>query len=565
MAVLRLLAVALAVAATGALAVPLAFPSLVLQIDLPEVEGAASHAGHSQGATAPAGAPGAHAHAKAGAASSPQGTGQGAEHAGHGEADPAEPVDDEAAHAGHSATGAGDPGADQVGMQRPRFPAAVGKVPTSPDGMPEEGFLQLTGDRAIAELDVPGSGTLEDPYVFRGIHFTSVLEFDDTDACIEVAESWFSAQLALNWNGQCMWVHHNYITDLRVNENIPRTGYATGGLIEANEIGIVGQLRHFDGEFRNNVVGPIAPDMLFDPVAETVPYLFVKDTRAANVDGFNQGLIHHNTFYGSVDLDLHGHHHGTGFFAPHSHYHGDSKTRAAEHMHDHSDRWTSVAFTDNLIVDPEGYGLRYEDQNHAGDDRTASSESTKELRDPHVHHTDIVLARNTIEGGHLWVDVFNADDTNHKARNPGTLTIEGNTITTREPAPKDAPCYDAFGPRFDGRSTMDIQTIKEVETIVRDNVLTYIAQPRQTDLVGLVKETVRDCVLWSSEEVPAAIRLTGVRDADLLIEGNVARGTAVGIDARDMDGKTHWRVVDNDFPGQAIQRDESVANEPQTR
>jgi hypothetical protein len=562
MSVLRVLAVVASVAAASAVAVPFAMPSLLFRIDVSGLgmaspAGHAGHAGHGDhaGHAGPAAAAHGHEEGEAGAA------GHGSAQA-HGD----DTHDGEAeVHSGHAPTEAGDHAHDaQPGMQRPRFPPAVGRVPESPAGLRSIGTLRITGDSGFTADGSPfrGSGTLEDPYVLRGV-YARTLSFLNTDACFEIAESWIDVQLVLDWNGQCVWAHHNHIWDLRVNQNNARTGYATGGLIEDNEITFVGQLRHFDGEFRDNVVGPVPEDAVFGPVFETVPYSFLKDTRVANVDGFNQGLIHHNRFFGSVDLDLHGHHHGTGFFAPHSHYHGDSSARMAEHVHDHTDRWTSVAFTDNTIVDAEGYGLRYEDQSHAGDDRTARSESTKELNEMHVHHTDIVLSRNTIEGGQLWVDVFNADDRNHKGRNPGTLTIEGNTIKTRELDPRDEPCVRAFGGLHDTRTTLHINTAKEVDLAVRGNVLTYVPLARGSGALDLAEEAVETCLLWRHQEPTAAIRVEGVRDSSLLFEGNVARGVQVGIHARELDSRTAWRVVGNDFTGEPILR-ESVANDPET-
>jgi hypothetical protein len=559
MPVLRALAIAFALGAAGALAVPLAVPSLLVQLDLPGmVAGPADpsmHAGHAGHAAAPTAKAAAHGHAAK--------AGPGEDAAVHSGPHPPSSGAADAPHADHTATVAGDHHDAQVGMQRPRFPAATGTIPSSPEGLRELSRLTIDGDGGFDEADgaFRGSGTLSDPYVLRGVYIPT-LTFLDTDACFEVAESWIDLQLTLDWNGQCVWIHHNHIRDLRVNQNNARTGYATGGLIESNEITIIGQLRHFDGEFRNNVVGPATQDDLFDEVLETVPYLFVTNTLLANIDGFNQGLIHHNEFYGSVDLDFHGHHHGTGFFAPHSHYHGDHDARMAKHVHDHTDRWTSVAFTDNLIVDPEGYGLRYEDRNHAGDDRVARSESTKQLDDPHVHHTDILLARNTIDGGQLWVDVFNADDKKHPSRNPGTLTIAGNKVTTREPAPEDWPCSSAFGDQYDLRTTMHVHTVKEATTVIRDNVLTYVPHKAETDLLGVAKKAVRDCALWGYEVDSAAIRLQGFRDATILVQGNTATGAKIGVDAAEFDEDTTWRVVDNRFSGYAVHTADSVANEP---
>src|SRR5688572_23803615 len=323
----------------------------------------------------------------------------------------------------------------QTGMARPTFPAAEGKVPSAEDAksldevpslrvLEDKGFNPKNGVRS-------GEGTLADPYVISGYYVTGDLYLGDTDACFEVVGNYIGGQLTLNWNGQCVWVHHNFIRDLRVNENIERTGYATGGLIEANQIEFIGQLRHYDGEVRDNVVGPRTAQSAFDTVLEETP-LIAADLLLANVDGFNQGYIHHNTFYGPVDLDLHGHHHGTGFFAPHSHYHADDAEHMPSHEEDHTERWTSVVFSDNRIVDELAYGLRYEDENHAGDDRTATSEDNDMLEGDHFHRTDVEIARNVIEGAQIWVDVFNADDEYHNERNDGSLRLLANEVILKE-------------------------------------------------------------------------------------------------------------------------------------
>ncbi len=214
------------------------------------------------------------------------------------------------------------------------------------------------------------------------------------------------AQLVLDWNGPCVHAYHNVVDDLRVNQNNARLGFATGGVIEDNRIFDVGQLRHYDGIFRDNEIGDLAHWQGF--LDGNSP----ASSRAANVDGFNQGQLLNNVFYGSVDLDFHGHHHGTGFFSPHSHYHGNDLTRLHDDegmlMHDHRFRWTSVMFADNIVIDPAGQGLRYEDQNHAGDDRQANSENVEQLNEAHMHRSLIELQQNTIVGS-LQVDVFNAD------------------------------------------------------------------------------------------------------------------------------------------------------------
>lgn len=452
---------------------------------------------------------------------------------------------------------------DQVGMKRPAFPPAKGKVPSAEDAkaleevpslrvLEDKGFNPKNGVRS-------GEGTLEDPYVISGYYVTGDLYLGDTDACFEIVGNYISGQLTLNWNGQCVWVHHNFIRDLRVNENVDRTGYATGGIIEANEIEFIGQLRHYDGELRDNVVGPRTANSAFDEVLEETP-LLRGDLLLANIDGFNQGSIHHNTFYGSVDLDLHGHHHGTGFFAPHSHYHADGEEKQPEHGEDHTDRWTSVAFTDNRIVDEVGYGLRYEDENHAGDDRTATSETNEMLEEKHTHRTDIDLSRNVIEGGQIRVDVFNADDENHKARNDGWLRILDNQVTVKER--KDE---SLFGLPLTGRAAWQVQegirivTAKEVETTIRGNVVLYVPLPagQQSGPAGLPQ-------LWQAELRPTGILFQGVRDSALRIEGNRISGFYHGIAAYEMDEDTEWAVIGNTIEGaqEDVYYDDSVANKP---
>ena len=484
-------------------------------------------------------------------------------------------------HSGHGAAGAdehklhggmaGDHPHDQVGMQRPTFPAAAGSVPTPSvaETLEEVSFLEVKGDKGFNPANGvrEGKGTLDDPYVISGYYVTGDLYLGDTDACFEVKENFIAGQLSLNWNGQCAWVHHNFIRDLRVNENIQRTGYATGGLIEANQIEFIGQLRHYDGELRDNVVGPRTDTSAFDDVLEETP-LLIPDLLLANIDGFNQGLIHHNTFYGPVDLDLHGHHHGTGFFAPHSHYHEDDLNHTPDHEEDHTDRWTSVAFTDNKIVDDVAYGLRYEDENHAGDDRTATSEDTEMLNEDHVHHTDVLIARNTIDGGQIWIDIFNADDQNHKARNPGWLSVVDNVVVLKERQDKGLLGLGVGVPfvtaqPYVAHAAILVQATKEFEATIAGNLLTFLPADDQPSKGPLADLGLPD-FMGPQQEEPAAIRIEGVSDANLTVADNQASGFYYGVQARDMDAKVAWSVLGNDF-GDAkhdVYYDDSVANKP---
>lgn len=453
----------------------------------------------------------------------------------------------------------------QTGMARPTFPPAEGRVPSASDAksLDEVSHLQVLEDKGFNPKNGvrSGEGTLEDPYVISDYYVTGDLYLGDTDACFEIVGNYIAGQLTLNWNGQCVWVHHNFIRDLRVNENIERLGYATGGLIEANQIEFIGQLRHYDGEVRDNVVGPRTSTSAFDEVLEETPLLRA-DLLLANIDGFNQGYIHHNTFYGPVDLDLHGHHHGTGFFAPHSHYHAMDEDRMPDHKEDHTDRWTSVAFTDNKIVDDFGYGLRYEDQNHAGDDRTANSEDNEDLDMDHTHRTMVDILRNTVEGGQIWVDVFNADDDNHHKRNDGWLNLIGNQVTVKERKDESILGLQFLStsawPVYEGIS---LYANKEVETVVSGNIVTYVPldQGQQSGPMGLPLS-----LPWSQDAIVTGIRLYDIRDADIRISDNTVSGFQHGIAAYQMDEDTEWSVVGNTIEGaqEDVYYDDSVANKP---
>jgi hypothetical protein len=268
-----------------------------------------------------------------------------------------------------------------------------------------------------------------------------------------------TGQLILDWNGQCVHAYNNVINDLRVNQNNDRTGYATGGILEDNRIYTIGQIRHYDGIFRENEVGNRAHlKSLLNP--SIVPA--VNSVRSVNNDGANQGWYVDNVFYGQIDLDFHGHHHSAGFFAPTSHYHGSldkvvrmydaagvaCTTRESqvdqskfngpekdypqddsievfgetvldrtadpdeclEHF-DHSKRWTSVLFSENTVIDPNGVGLRFEDRDHRADDEQANSENVRSLKRPHYHQKWVQLEDNTIVGK-IFVDVLNAAGTN---------------------------------------------------------------------------------------------------------------------------------------------------------
>ncbi|MEA3203908.1 MAG: hypothetical protein QOI63_1588 [Thermoplasmata archaeon] len=486
-------------------------------------------------------------------------------------------LEDVLGHHGHAPAGAdeaamhhgmaGDAHDAQLGMDRPRFAPAQGSTPTADDAkkLEQVSSLRVNGDHGFTpKAGVrSGSGTLADPYVISGYAVTGSLYLGDTDACVVITGNYVDGELALNWNGNCVHVHHNFIRDLRVNENVAREGDDTGGLIELNTINYVGQIRHYDGEFRNNVVGPRddakLPFGVFQDPENLLP--FAKDTRVLNIDGFNQGWFHHNTITGSVDLKLHGHHHSTGFLATHSHYHGDNATRLAMMQHDHTNRWESVRFEDNKVVDPAGYGVRYTDEAHAGDDRTAPSETTKSLGDDHQHHTKVTIARNTLVGAGLWVDVFNADDKLHTQRNPGWFWIVDNTIQLQQ-RHDGLLGTQMFGQRHDPNTGIRVDTAKEMQMDIRGNTLSWQATSSSDPTADLLGGLLR-----GGQPVPVGIALSGVRDGDVSIMDNRGTGFTQGVAGFNMDKLARWAVAGNDFPGAAhpVYYDESVANQPTTQ
>src|SRR5688500_2739919 len=147
-----------------------------------------------------------------------------------------------------------------------------------------------------------GSGTASDPFVISNWDVSEIY-IADTGKEFVIKNNTVDF-LTLNWNGNNVFVHNNDVGDLRVNENVRRTGGPTTGRIVNNTFDVVGQLRHFDGVFAHNTVGA-DPDMT-DPNNLEIP--FFGDNRAVNFDGFNGAHFYDNTIYGYVEVRLHGHH-----------------------------------------------------------------------------------------------------------------------------------------------------------------------------------------------------------------------------------------------------------------
>jgi len=430
-------------------------------------------------------------------------------------------------------------------------PALAGAIPSAQDSLKEVTRIVIRSDADFRQSDVAkfvsGSGTLADPYVFEGLKVLHNLYIQDTTVPIVVRNNYIAGRLSLNYNAADVHVHHNYIGDLRVNENIRRVQDQTGGVIEHNKIGAIGQIRHYNGEVRYNEIGPRPSHVARDYLGDT-GILFLKDKQVVNFDGWHNARMHHNVIDGYVELQLHGHSHGSCFECE-PHNHADAQKSA---MYDHTTRFHRFEFTDNEVKIDNGVAVRYTDVGHAGDDRTAASEDDETLRKPHVHFTQIVIARNTLVGGSLVVDVFNAKDKLHEMVNPGTLTIEDNVVRAIE---GERPVWWLWG--WGHRSAIEIHTSRDVDLRVAGNEAVFTAREKgpleQAPLVGR----------WFGGDDPAAIRLTGFANANLAILDNRGAADAYGIDARDFDERTTWHLSGNQFQApEPVHYDESVKNGP---
>jgi hypothetical protein len=332
--------------------------------------------------------------------------------------------------------------------------------------------------------------------------------------------------LTLNWIGHGVKVYDNNIGDLRVNENVPRTGEPTSGLLTRNQIGIVGQLRHYDGTFTKNVVDPGAS------MWEGLP--FFAQQLAVAFDGFNGAHFTDNAVYGAVRAQLHGHHHSSGF-DDHSHQH------VGHDDMDHTARWHQVYITDNIIYSDGEYALMYTDTAHSANDRTANSEENEELEKPHIHHTRVYLNGNKLVGSGLVVDVFNASDERHTGTALGHIEIRNNDITT--PAPKD---FDMFTFRYAG---IDVSQAKDVTVEIMGN-----------KIIGTVAEESMDPTKEFFQTSQPAINLSSVTLGKVFLIDNLVTNHDVGVQARNFKNVSWWLLgLETQNVGEPVSYDESVS------
>ena len=409
------------------------------------------------------------------------------------------------------------------------YVAVIAPAAAAEEELKDHGNITITSDEHFdaAHGVVSGSGTPRDPFVISGWRI-SRLNLADTSKAVLIQGNEITSQLVLNWNGPNVTVVDNKIGDLRVNQNVKRTGAATGGLIANNRFRIVGQLRHFDGIFEHNVVNP-GEDM-FDPIFGPI--------EAVQFDGFNGAIFRENTLYGPLDVKLHGHHHGSDYGdSSHHHSHGAHSTDMPET--DHSKRYHEVFVYDNTIHSTGPYALRYTDTNHAGDDRTAPSEQNEALNKPHRHWTRVHLTGNRLIGSGLYVDIFNADDRNHTGTERGFVHIGDNVITLEQP---DTDLLDA-------RYGIQVWDARDLELQITGN--------------KIVSE-IEDDVTTPSWQRTAGIYLQELDDSDVFVSDNDVSNTWFGVRATSFSESVEWWVtgLQTNNVEEAVYYDQSVSNKP---
>lgn len=380
-----------------------------------------------------------------------------------------------------------------------------------------------------------GEGTNASPYVISNWDVSNLV-IKDTSKYVVVKDNRVTNTLVLDWNGDRVGVHHNDIGDLRVNQNVKRTGEATDGHIHHNAFGVVGQLRHWDGVFERNTIG--SPSLL----SKRGSY------KAMQVDGFHGAKLRNNTIYGYVDVKLHGHHHGSGF-GKSSHYHGGDGAYDAghgEHKHsvDHSRRFHQISISNNKIFSDHTWALRYYDQAHTADDRTSPSETNKFLNCPHVHFTRVAIKNNKLNGGGLVVDVFNAFDENHWGTKRGSVDILNNRISL------DRDVEDLLF----SRNGITVQQAVDLNLHIADNSIQGPDMVSEGDALGLE----------SKLNAGAGINLLVLDKARVHIHDNLVTHRDFGVLASQFTKSVKWWVngLKTADVEKKVHYDESVANPP---
>ncbi|MDQ3877352.1 MAG: hypothetical protein M3290_03255 [Actinomycetota bacterium] len=410
-----------------------------------------------------------------------------------------------------------------AGLQMTGTAGAAQRLASKDDGLEQHPSITIGADNEFNPSNgvLTGNGSKQHPYVISGWKVNSIF-IHDTDAYYVVKHNDITGQLVLNWTGDRAIVVDNHIADLRVNENVKRTGEDTSGRIVRNTFDLVGQLRHFNGLFAYNTVGSAdSPDFPFF------------SNEAVNFDGFNGAHFTHNTIYGFVDATLHGHH-----FSEH---YGSKMMYRMGHEHV---RYDEVWITNNKIYAAGSpFALRYNDLNHAANDRTATSETDEALNEPHVHHTRVHMNHNTLVGSGLSVEVFNADDEHHSRIGHGSVELRGNKISLTR----------ASGDAWSTYTGISVRQAQGLTLKVIGNSITETAA--QLD----------STTGWDSND--EGIWMDRLKTAKVYLFNNSVNGAAYGIRAQDFEESVTWWVGNLRTTGVAhpIYWDNSVKSQPRRR
>jgi hypothetical protein len=377
-----------------------------------------------------------------------------------------------------------------------------------------------------------GSGTKRDPYVISGwdVHH---LEIKDTSKHVVIRDNTIGT-LILDWIGPGAHVYGNSIDDLRVNQNVKRTGDMTSGVIAHNRFGTVGQLRHWDGVFAHNTVG--SPSSCMD-----APFF---SCRAVNFDGFNGARFFDNNIFGYVEVRLHGHHHSSGF-SDHSHYHGSGHGDMA----DHTKRFHQVWVTNNTIHSGDYYGLLYTDSAHSANDRTATSETNEALNLPHVHKTRVHLNNNRIFGSGIEIDIFNANDERHTATKTGLVEIKNNKI-------KVQPQEYSADEMFQSNDGIAVWNARDLKLSIVNNVID-----------GSLDEADPMTAVRKELDHGSGIYLSSIDKAKVYLYNNRITDRTYGIHASQMTDSVRWWIAGLKTSGveENVYYDSSVRNKPRQK
>lgn len=382
---------------------------------------------------------------------------------------------------------------------------------TAQAGYQQRGSVTISDDDDfIAQNGVRGgSGTAADPFVISGWQMSSLI-LRDTSAHVLIRDNSIN-RLILNWNGPGLTVVHNSVGDMRVNENVKRTGDPTSGRITNNVFGRVSQLRHFDGVFADNTVGRKGTTNL--------PFF---NSPVVAFDGFNGAEFKDNLIYGSVNVQLHGHHHGSSY-SDTSHHHGaPSEDHDGHNMEavDHTERYHSVSLSGNKIYSAGRYALRYTDQAHVANDRTASSEQNAALNQPHVHHTKLFVTGNDLVGAGIEINIFNAKDQKHRAPSTGYVELSDNKIAV-------------------------VREMDEVFTY-KPGILVREARGLKLEISGneIAADMTEADPISKEWGWDAGIDLNTLENAEVYVVDNYVGGLAVGLSARRLAPTVTWYLED---------------------